>query len=97
MKNRQLITAIAVSLTASISQGATIVYQSDFTGTAPTLADVGLVKSAGAASGSWAIDATNDQLDGVGSGNARSNVSTIDSWQSAGGFTLDHYRPVKTH
>jgi hypothetical protein len=74
--------------TAMASQGA-VVYQSDFTAPAPTLADVGLVKSAGAASGSWTIDATNDQLDGVGIGNARSNVSTIDSWQSDVGFTLD--------
>ena len=68
---------------------AAVVYQSDFTGVAPTLADVGLVKSAGAAGGSWAIDATNDQLDGVGGGNARSNVSTSNSWQSDGGFTMD--------
>lgn len=89
MKNTQLIVGIAVSLTASISQAATVVYQSDFTGAAPTLADVGLVKSAGAAGGSWAIDATNDQLDGVGGGNGRSNVSTISSFQSDGGFTLD--------
>ena len=75
-------------MTGAMSQAA-VVYQSDFTGVAPTLADVGLVKSAGAAGGSWIIDATNDQLDGVGAGNARSNVSTIDSWQSDGGFTLD--------
>jgi len=76
-------------MAVAMTQAATIVYQSDFTGVAPTLADVGLVKSAGASGGSWAIDATNDQLDGVGGGNARSNVSTIDSWQSDGGFTLD--------
>lgn len=68
---------------------AAVVYQSDFTGAAPTLADVGLVKSAGAASGSWVIDANNDRLAGVGSANSRSNVSTINSWQSDGGFTLD--------
>lgn len=75
-------------MTGAMSQAA-VVYQSDFTGVAPTLADVGLVKSTGAASGSWAIDATNDQLDGLGAVNGRSNVSTIGSWQSTGGFTLD--------
>ena len=73
----------------AVAAQAAVVYQSDFTGAAPTLVDVGLVKSAGAAGGSWVIDATNDQLDGVGSGNSRSNVSTINSWQSDGGFTLD--------
>jgi len=73
----------------AVAAQAAVVYQSDFTGVAPTLADVGLVKSAGVKSGSWVIDATNDQLDGVGGGNARSNVSTINSWQSDGGFTMD--------
>ena len=83
---------LAGLLGTSISSQAAVVYQSDFTGVAPTLADVGLVKSAGAAGGSWVIDATNDQLDGVGGGNGRSNVSTIDSWgldPGYKGFTVD--------
>ena len=84
-----LILAGLFGTTLASQAAGVLVYQSDFTGAAPTLADVGLVKSAGTAGGSWVIDATNDQLDGVGGGNGRSNVSTIDSWQNGLGFTLD--------
>jgi autotransporter-associated beta strand protein len=69
---------------AAVSQGAEG-YQSDFTGS--TLASAGMAKSAGAAGGSWAVNGT--KLVGVGGGNARSNVSTIDSWQSDSGFILN--------
>lgn len=73
--------------TACTTSQAAIVYQSDFTGT--TLASAGLVSSAGAAGGSWTLDDPNDRIIGLGSGNARANVTTTDSWQSDGGFTLD--------
>ncbi|MGB2561171.1 MAG: autotransporter-associated beta strand repeat-containing protein, partial [Akkermansiaceae bacterium] len=43
-------------------------------------------KSAGAAGGSWAINDAGDFLDGLGSGNARSNVTTIDSFALADGY-----------
>jgi hypothetical protein len=88
-KIQHLILAGLLGTTLASQAAGVLVYQSDFTGAAPSLADVGLVKSAGAAGGSWVIDATNDQLDGVGGGNARSNVSTINSWQNDRGFTLD--------
>ena len=71
----------------AVSQATDVVYQSDFTGT--TLADAGLVKSTGAAGGSWIIDDPNDLLIGQGGGNARSNVTTIDSWQNDLGLTLE--------
>ena len=76
----------------TLASQAAVLYQSDFSSPTATLASTGLTKSAGAASGSWTIDTTNDQLDGVGGGNARSNVSTIDSWgldPGYKGFTLD--------
>lgn len=66
-----------------ISEG----YQSDFTGA--DLASAGLVKSAGAAGGSWTLNTVNDRVDGVGGGNARSSLSTIESWQNDLGFTLE--------
>jgi len=64
-----------------------VVYQSDFTGA--DLTSAGLVASAGAAGGSWTLDTINDEVDGVGGGNARSNLTTTNSWQSDSGFTLD--------
>jgi hypothetical protein len=70
-----------------LSVGNDVGYQSDFTGA--DLASAGLVASAGAAGGSWAIDDLNDELDGTGAGNARASVYTSDSWQNDGGFTLD--------
>ena len=63
---------------------AEVLYQSDFTGT--TLSSAGLVKSSGAAGGSWGINTAGDFLDGLGGGNARSNVTTIDSFALADGY-----------
>jgi fibronectin-binding autotransporter adhesin len=82
----------AALLTTSLASQAEVLYQSDFTSPTADLTNTGLTKSAGDAGGSWEIDTTNDQLDGVGGGNARSNVSTIDAFALADGYkgyTLD--------
>lgn len=87
---RALFISAVLLATASTSMGE-VAYQSDFTiATDPAdLASAGLVKSAGAASGSWRINTTVDFLDGLNISNARSNVSTIDAWQNGSGFTLN--------
>ena len=75
---------ILTGLFGTATAQAEVLYQSDFTGT--TLSSAGLVKSAGAAGGSWGINTAGDFLDGLGSGNARSNVTTIDSFALADGY-----------
>jgi hypothetical protein len=74
--------------TAMASQGAVVVYQSDFTGT--TLASAGLATSTGT-NGTWTLDTVNDRATGVSTGaNPRANLFTTGSgWQSTGGFTLN--------
>lgn len=73
---------------AMASQGAVVVYQSDFTGA--DLASAGLATSTGT-NGTWTLDAVNDRATGVSTGsNPRANLSTTSAgWQSAGGFTLE--------
>jgi autotransporter-associated beta strand protein len=75
---------ILAGLFGTATAQAEVLYQSDFTGT--TLSSAGLVKSSGAAGGSWGINIAGDFLDGLGSGNARSNVTTIDSFALADGY-----------
>jgi len=64
--------------TTIASQGV-VLFQSDFTDPAATLTSTGFttVQSLG---GSWTINTTEDRLDGVGGGNARSTVHTTDSF-----------------
>jgi fibronectin-binding autotransporter adhesin len=86
---RSMITVLSVGVVlslAAVSQG-NVVYQGDFTGV--DLAIAGLVASPGAAGGTWTLNTGADRVDGVGGGNARSNVSTTNSWQHDGGFTLE--------
>jgi len=75
---------ILAGLFGTATAQAEVLYQSDFTGT--TLSSAGLVKSSGAAGGSWGINTAGDFLDGLGGGNARSNVTTIDSFALADGY-----------
>jgi len=64
----------------TMASQAVVLYQSDFTDPAATLASTGLAASVGAVGGTWTINTTEDRLDGVGGGNARSNVFTTDSF-----------------
>ena len=84
MKHKIIHLTFTALLTTSLASQAEVLYQSDFTGT--TLSSAGLTKSAGAAGGSWAINDAGDFLDGLGGGNARSNVTTIDSFALADGY-----------
>ena len=84
MKHKITHLTFTALLTTSLASQAEVLYQSDFTGT--TLSSAGLTKSAGAAGGSWAINDAGDFLDGLGGGNARSNVTTIDSFALADGY-----------
>ena len=65
--------------TTIASQGV-VLYQSDFTDPAATLASTGLSATTAALGGTWTINTTEDRLDGVGGGNARSSVYTTDSF-----------------
>ena len=65
--------------TTIASQGV-VLYQSDFTDPAATLASTGLSATTAALGGTWTINTTEDRLDGVGGGNARSHVYTTDSF-----------------
>ena len=66
-----------------------VAYQGNFTGA--NLASAGLATSAGV-NGTWTLNTTNDWVTGTGTGNARANLYTTNSWQSSGisseGFTL---------
>ena len=78
-KITSLITAGILGATIA-SHGATIVYQSDFTGT--TVGEAGLT-STGTASGIWNIDTANDRLNAnFPVGNARATVKNIGGFQS---------------
>ena len=82
-KITSLITA-GILGTSLASQGALVLYQSDFTGT--TLADAGL-ESTGAAGGIWDIDTGNDRLRAnLPGGNYR---ATVNNENDPGGYGLD--------
>jgi hypothetical protein len=64
----------------TIASQAVVLYQSDFTDPAATLASTGLSATTAALGGTWTINTTEDRLDGVGGSNARSSVYTTDSF-----------------
>jgi len=86
MKKIHTLTIIA-SLMAVAAQAATVLYQSDFTGT--TVASAGLT-STGASGGIWDIDTLNDRLKAnFPGGNDRATVKNTGGFQSTLGITLD--------
>jgi hypothetical protein len=73
---------LAGLLGTTLASQAFVLYQSDFTGTSTNINDYGLTESVGAAGSFpyWVINTTEDRLDGRGSGNARANVFTTNSF-----------------
>ncbi|MDG1357418.1 MAG: PEP-CTERM sorting domain-containing protein [Akkermansiaceae bacterium] len=86
MKTKILHIILAGMLGTAMTSQAAVLYQSDFTDPGATLASTGLAASAGAVGGTWTINTTADRLDGVGGGNARSNVYTTNAFSLDPGF-----------
>ena len=88
MKNTRLLTGIAISMTAVMTHGATVVYQSDFTGA--NFADAGLTNEGISGSGNWVHNSTTDRAEYDWLiRNSRAALYTTLAFQSTDGFTLD--------
>ena len=91
MKMTHTLTGIAALMALTFTtaaQGATVVYQSDFTGT--TLASAGLTQKTFDVSSNYILNETDDRVEvSYAQSNDRGSLYTTNAWQSTDGFTLD--------